>query len=77
MGIPAEDAETGAMTETMPPVPAGCVVVGVDGVGHGGRAPGQHVDESQRVGVVRLGRTQDQLGLRDGHGGTALSGHHG
>ena len=31
MGIPAEDAKTGAMTETMTPVPAGCVVVGVDG----------------------------------------------
>ncbi len=31
MGIPAEEVETGAMTETMTPVPAGCVVVGVDG----------------------------------------------
>ena len=50
MGIPAEQAKTGAMTETMTPVPAGCVVVGVDG------SPGAEVALDWAVEHARLTR---------------------
>ena len=57
--------------------PAAYVVVGVRRRRHRRRAAGEQVDEGQCVGVVLVGRPQDQLGLRDRRLRGAVSGHRG